>query len=68
MPQITQVQIGGIHSFSVVRNLDFFLASLFYGNLYTGGSSVNCVFDQLLYCRGGALYDLSCGDFIDDFI
>ena len=68
MPQIAQVQIGRIHPFSVVRNLDFFLAALFYRNLDTGGSGINGVFNQLLYGRGGAFNNLSCSNFIDDFI
>ena len=68
MPQVTEVQIGLSHAFSVVGNLYFFLAALFYRNLDTGGSGINGVFNQLLYGRGGAFNNLSCSNFIDDFI
>ena len=68
MTQVAQVQIGGIHAFSVVCNMDFFLAPLLDGNLDAGGSGVNCVLDQLLYSGCRALNYLSRSDFIDDFI
>ena len=59
MAQIAQVQIGGIQSFSVVRDLNFFLAPFFDGDLYSGGSGIDGVFNKFLYGRCGALNNLA---------
>ena len=49
MTQIAQVQVGRIHSLSIVCNLNSLLAALLDGYLYTGGSGIDCVFDKFLY-------------------
>ena len=49
------------HSFSVVNDLYGGLSGVVKKYAYVGRPGVNSVFNQFLYHRGGALYDLTCG-------
>ena len=66
--EVADVQVCLAHAFPVVGNEDFLFSALFNLDLNTGCSRIYGIFNKFFYCGCRALYDLSGGDFVNDFV